>query len=124
MTTVQFWVAIVVFANIWGNIGVMIFFQRCRLETLEGYLEGVKCVELHRAVWGEGYIGRQMRLNTIANIVSWPKLYYKLGQIPQGADRRIPEKLRKQLVAVYAHLLISVFAMVALYLTLPDKSGG
>lgn len=124
MTTGQFWIAIFVFANIFISMGIMIFFQHRRLEMLEGYLKGVKGVEQHRAVWGDGYIGRQMRLSNVANIVVWPRLYHKLGEIPQGANQRIPEKLRKQLIVIYSHLIISVVAMVVLYFMLPDKSGG
>ena len=123
MTTGQFWVAIAVVINMWVNIGVMVFFQRCRLKQLELYLSGGECVEWKRTVWEGGYIGRQMRLNTIVNIIILPRFYYRMGEIEQDADKRIPIKLRRQLLAAYAHMFLTMFAMVVLYFTLPDKGG-
>lgn len=123
MTTGQFWLAIFVIANLWVNLGVMIFFQRCRLEELERYLAGGECVKWKRTIWEGGYTARQIRLNTLVNIVLFPRFYYKHGEIAQNADKRIPIKLRIQLVLAYAHLYLTGIGMGALYFTLPDKVG-
>lgn len=124
MTDGEFWVAIIIVVNLFASLCILAFFQHRPLEKLESYLKGVKCVEWNHAVWGGGYIGRQMRLSTIVNIVVWPTLYFKLGHIPLDAHKRIPVRLRKQLVAVYAYLFFSMIGLCALYFTLPDKSGG
>jgi len=124
MTTGQFWLAAAAILNLWINLGIMIYFQRYRLEEIERYLAGGACVKWKKAVWEGGYIGRQMRLNTLVNIVVWPGFYYRLGEIEQDADKRIPIRLRIQLVLAYAHLYLTGIGMGALYFTLPDKSGG
>jgi hypothetical protein len=124
MTDWEFWTAIGVFLSIFLNMGSMIFFCRQRLEKLEACLQGVKCVEWNRDVCGNGYFGRQLRLHTIANIVFMPGLLYKRAEIPKGADKRIPEGLRKQLRALYIHLYLNGLAFTVLYFVLVGRSTG
>jgi hypothetical protein len=54
-------------------------------------------------------------------IVLMPNLLFKRGQIPKGADKRIPEKLRRQLKAATVYMVLTAVAMVVFYFALPDE---
>jgi hypothetical protein len=113
--------AIAVFFNVFICVGLLLFFYYRRLEVLESYLEGVKSVEWNRSVCGDSYLGRQLRFSNIMLIVLMPNLLFKRGQIPKGADKRIPEKLRRQLKAATVYMALTAVAMVVFYFALPDE---
>lgn len=114
-------VAVVVSINMLACAGVIVFFFFRRLETLEGYLGGVKCVEWNKSLFGDGYFGRQQRLSTVMMIVLMPNILYKRGEIPKDADKRIPAKLRYQVKAAAVYVILTVVAMCMFYFVMPDE---
>lgn len=115
------WWALIIGINIWLNVGVILFFYYCRLDRLEGYLEGVKTVEWNRSVCGKGYFGRQLRFFHIMLIVLMPGFLYKRGQIPKDTDKRIPKKLRWQMKVASIYMMLTALAMITFYFAISDR---
>ena len=65
-----------------------------------------------------------MMLNTLVSVVIWPKFKCNLGQVERDADKRIPERLRIQLLLAYAHPYLAGIGLGALYFMLHDKTCG
>lgn len=117
------WWALVIGLNIWINVGIVLFFYYRRLERLEGYLEGIECIEWNRTICGDGYLGRQLRFSTVLLIVIMPSFLYKRGKTPKDSDKRIPKKLRMQIKAASIYMVLTGLAMVVFYFAGPDRAG-
>lgn len=112
------WWVMAVFGSIFLNLIIMIYFQLNKLATMEGLLSDVKLVQWNKSVWGEGLIGRQMRLNGVAMIIIMDKLMYSRGEIPLDADKRLSSALRFQLQALYLFSYTNGVALALVYFSL------
>lgn len=114
---------ILVALNSLASTGVILFFYFFKLGELERYLEGVHSVDWNKKICGNGLLGRQLRFSNIIMIVLMPNFHIKRGEIPAGADKRIPVKLRRQMKAAALYVALTGLAVAIVSFVLPEKAG-
>lgn len=105
--------ALIIITSLMINTGMVAYFQYKKLETLEELLHEVSTISWNKSVWGNGFIGRQMRLNFIQLIVLTPGAFYKRGQIPKDVDKKIPQVTRRQLNVLFLFQCLNMTALFA-----------
>jgi hypothetical protein len=93
----------------------MVIFCYRKIDLLEGYLEDCKCISDTRSSWGGGIIGRQMRMNMVSIVMTFPKIMHAKGYISADANLRIPRELRTQVFWHYLTLHLVFGCMIAFY---------
>lgn len=91
----------------------MAIFCYRKIDLLEGYLEDCKCISDSRSSWGGGLIGRQMRMNMVSIVMTFPKIMHANGYISADANLRIPRNLRRQVFWNYLALHLVFVCMIA-----------
>lgn len=90
----------------------MVIFCYRKIDLLEGYLEDCKCISDSRSSWGGGIIGRQMRMNMVSIVMTFPKIMHAKGYISADANLRIPRNLRRQVFWHYLALHLVFGCMI------------
>ncbi|MFJ3484677.1 hypothetical protein ACIPL1_15015 [Pseudomonas sp. NPDC090202] len=98
-----------------GIVIVMAVFSYIYIEEIENYLSGCRCVDETKAVWGGGFIGRQMRMATVLIIIVFPKTMHRRGDVVKNANHQIPKKFRMWVLWQYIVLYLIFGCMVAFY---------
>ncbi len=93
----------------------MVIFAYRKIDLLEGYLEGCKCISDTRSNWGGGIIGRQMRMNMVSIVLTFPQTMHAKGYITADANLSVPERLRRQVFWHYLALHLVFGCMIAFY---------
>lgn len=93
----------------------MVIFCYRKIDLLEGYIEDCKGISDTRSSWGGGLIGRQMRMNMISIVMTFPKTMHAKGYITVDANLRIPINLRRQVFWHYLALHLVFGSMIAFY---------
>lgn len=112
-----------VFGSIFANIIIMIYFQLNKLATMEELLSDVKPVHLNdcrcisdaRRMWDDGIIGRQMRMNMVTVLLTFPNLMYLRGDISKDANLKVPPHLRAWILWLHINLNTVFVCMIGLY---------
>jgi hypothetical protein len=65
---------------------VMIIFCHRKIEIIEGYLNDCRCISDARSMWGNGIIGRQMRMNMVTVVLTFPHLMYHNKRKPESTE--------------------------------------
>ncbi|MBD8598658.1 hypothetical protein [Pseudomonas sp. CFBP 8772] len=117
------WWVMAVFGSIFANIIIMIYFQLGKLATMEELLSDVKLVHLNdcrcisdaRRMWDDGIIGRQMRMNMVTVLLTFPNLMYLRGDISKDANLRVPPHLRAWILWLHIILNTVFVCMIGRY---------
>jgi hypothetical protein len=94
---------------------VMIIFCHRKIEIIEGYLNDCRCISDARSMWGNGIIGRQMRMNMVTVVLTFPHLMYRRGDITINANLKVPKNLRTWVLWLYVNLTTLFACMIGLY---------
>jgi hypothetical protein len=97
------------------RLGDDVFFCYRKIEVIESYLNGCKCICDARSIWGDGIIGRQMRMNMVSVVLTFPHLMYRRGDISKDANLRVPPHLRAWILWLYINLNTVFACMIGLY---------
>lgn len=103
----SFWMIATAFA--------MTIFCYKKIEIIESYLNDCRCVSDARRMWGDGIIGRQMRMNTVAVALTFPRLMHHRGDISKDANLRVPLHLRNWIIWLYINLNALFVCMIGVY---------
>jgi hypothetical protein len=66
-------------------------------------------------------MGRLMRLNMIFVTLLMARRLHRNGHLAKDEEKKIPEKLRKKLLVVYAYETIVVLSALAFHFTIVSK---
>lgn len=91
------------------------FFCYRKIEVIERYLNACKCICDARSIWGDGIIGRQIRMNMVTVVLTFPHLMYRRGDISKDANLRVPPHLRAWILWLYINLNTILACMIVLY---------
>lgn len=95
-------------------LAMTIFCYR-KIEVIESYLNDCRCISDARRMWGDGIIGRQMRMNMGTVLLTFPHLMYLRGDISKDANLRVPPHLRAWILWLYINLNTVFVCMIGLY---------
>lgn len=98
-----------------ASILAMTFFCYRKIEIIESYLNDCRCISDARRMWGDGIIGRQMRMNMVPVALTFPHLMYRRGNISKDANLRVPRNLRTWILWLYINLNTVFVCMIGLY---------
>ncbi|MFJ3484679.1 hypothetical protein ACIPL1_15025 [Pseudomonas sp. NPDC090202] len=110
-----FWWAVIMLFSVFFNIAVLVYVQNKKLSYAEDLLFDVKLIVWNKTIWGDGFVGRQLRLNGVALIVMMPDFMCRRGQMPKGADLRLSQSLRRQIQVLYLFLYVNILGMTGVY---------
>lgn len=98
-----------------ATILTMTFFCYRKIEIIESYLNDCKCICDARSIWGDGIIGRQMRMNMVTVALTFPHLMYRREDISKDANLRVPRNLRTWILWLYINLNTVFVCMIGLH---------
>lgn len=98
-----------------ATILTMTIFCYQKIEIIESYLNDCRCISDARRMWGDGIIGRQMRMNMVTVVLTFPRLMHHRGDISKDANLRVPRHLRIWILWLYINLNTVFVCMIGLY---------
>ncbi len=98
-----------------ATILTMTIFCYRKIEIIESYLNDCKCICDARRMWGDGIIGRQMRMKMVTAALTFPNLMYLRGDISKDANLRVPRNLRTWILWLYINLNTVFVCMIGLH---------
>lgn len=98
-----------------ATILTMTIFCCRKIVIIESYLNDCRCISDARRIWGDGIIGRQMRINMVTVVLTFPNLMYLRGDISKDANLRVPPDLRVWILWLYINLNTVFACMIGLY---------
>lgn len=118
MTDLEFWIVITIVVNLLINTVASELFRRKRLEQLESYFNGNESFERNRSLRVDSYLGRQMRLHMMFATIFMARRLHKNGFLAKDEEKKIPKKLRVQILSIYAHLSLVMISSLVLCFSL------
>ena len=97
--------------SIWINLTVLMVFTYRNIDSLENRLSGCQCIDDTRRIWGEGFVGRQMRLNMVLMVTYMHGILYRRGDITKNAHLSIPRQLKWWIWGIYGWTATNMAAL-------------
>ncbi|SEQ64730.1 hypothetical protein SAMN03159444_02145 [Pseudomonas sp. NFACC02] len=107
-------VGLALLLSLWFNIVMFVIFALKNLNFLEGCLSSSPCIALTKGIWGDGVIGRHMRINMIFLAVTFPSAMCRRGYIRENDNFRVPYHFKLRLWILYTHLSLNLLVLMIL----------
>ncbi len=106
----------ILFTSITINLGFLKYLQIKKLEVLEHIFKNTQWAPKCRSRFGEGFLGKLLRLNNIALAIIFQKTLIRRGEFGNDTIALIPKSLKNQVRCAYFHLQVNGIGIGAIYI--------